>query len=49
MITFQIMIKIERGKTYRSDIAIDDVSFAPECLQIKSRLFIYSSRILMML
>ena len=35
---FQIIIKAERGVTYVSDIAIDDVSFTPECLQADGRL-----------
>ena len=35
------MIKAERGASFRSDIAVDDVSFAPECLQIQGWLFVY--------
>ena len=35
---FQIIIKAVRGSSYTSDIAVDDVSFAPECLQTEGRL-----------
>ena len=39
-IVFQIMIKIERGKSHRGDIAIDDVSFGTGCLPVQGRLSI---------
>ena len=35
-ICLQIKLKFTRGDSYRSDIAVDDVSFSDECYNIQS-------------
>ena len=47
MVFFQIIIKFEASVDAAGHIAIDDVSFAPECLQTQGRLsFVYVGTIM---
>ena len=42
---FQIIIRADCGSFLQTDIAIDDVSFSPECLQFQGGLFFYKGKI----